>query len=85
MINVVEARQITKAYFHKEISNHLETIQYIIKDVASHGGWRCRYDNDISGACLEVRDSVMNSLIEGGFNAVWVDSGSAIVISWEEV
>lgn len=84
MINAAEARQMTKAYFHKEASNHLEAIQRIIKDVASHGGWRCRYACDISGACLEVRNSVMSTLIESGFNAAWADSGSAIIISWEE-
>lgn len=84
MMNVNEARRLTKEYFTKETNKHLELIEHDIKQVAGAGGWKCRYANGITGARPEVRDAVMNTLLEKGYEAKWVDSGASIVVCWAE-
>lgn len=84
MMNVTEARRLAKEYFTKETNRHLELIETDIQNVASKGGWKCRYAGGLAGARPEVRTTVMNTLLEKGYKAEWVDSGSAIVICWAE-
>lgn len=83
-MNVSEARRLTKEHFTKETDRHLELIECDVRHVASAGGWKCRYANGITAARPEVRDTVMNTLLEKGYKAEWVDSGSAIVVCWSE-
>ena len=83
-MNVNEARRLVKEYFAKETNKHLELIEHDIKQIAGAGGWKCRYANGITSARPEVRNTVMNTLLETGYKAEWVDSGAALVVCWSE-
>lgn len=84
MMNVTEARQLTKEYIVKENNKHLELIEHLIRQVASAGGWKCCYSNNIIAARPEVSDSVVNTLREKGYKVKWEDNGWTIAICWSE-
>ena len=84
MMNVVEARRLTKEYFAKETSRYLELIEDYIRQVAGKGAWRCLYTKDIAAARDEVQDAIINTLLENGYEAELVDNNSGIRICWSE-